>query len=108
MIRLLSPDPPALVMIDKDRQVDLHPCNLMRKEIVGSNYPGGEHKWAAIRPKAFGGWGSIGNRRVRCLSPELQLRFHQGHELAAEDEHDVRMLKERVTPEWTKGERCER
>ena len=41
------------------------------------------------------GVGSIAQRRVRCLTPELQLRQHLGYEPDADDHHDMRRLPER-------------
>jgi hypothetical protein len=42
--------------------------------------------------------GAIGGRPVRCLSPELQLRFRLGDEWSDRDVHDVRLLIERWRP----------
>ena len=42
------------------------------------------------------GRGVIGRREVRCLSPELQLRFHDGYEPDDDDRHDVLLLVERL------------
>ena len=42
------------------------------------------------------GTGSIGGRRVRCLTPELQMRVHAGYELGAKDHAEIRILHERL------------
>ena len=39
--------------------------------------------------------GAIGWRPVRCLSPQLQLRFRLGYEWSERDVHNVRLLVER-------------
>jgi lincosamide nucleotidyltransferase A/C/D/E len=39
--------------------------------------------------------GVIGDRTVRCISPEYLVRFHTGYEPDDDDWHDVSMLCER-------------
>ena len=46
-------------------------------------------------PEAFAGVGTIGGRRVRCLSAEMQMRTHTGYELKESDIHDLRLLHDR-------------
>ena len=46
-------------------------------------------------PEAFAGVGTIGGRRVRCLSAEMQMRTHTGYALKESDIHDLRLLHNR-------------
>ena len=46
-------------------------------------------------PEAFAGVGTIGGRRVRCLSAQMQMRTHTGYALKESDVHDLRLLHER-------------
>jgi lincosamide nucleotidyltransferase A/C/D/E len=46
-------------------------------------------------PEAFAGVGTIGGRRVRCLSAEMQMRTHTGYALKESDIHDLRLLHDR-------------
>jgi lincosamide nucleotidyltransferase A/C/D/E len=46
-------------------------------------------------PEAFGGVGTIGSTRVRCLSAEMQMRTHTGYALKESDIHDLRLLHDR-------------
>jgi len=41
------------------------------------------------------GTGVVNGRPVRCLSPSLQLKFHQGYELD-DDRHDITLLQRMV------------
>ena len=44
---------------------------------------------------ALSGQGTLGGRRVRCLTPHALVAFHTGYELDADDWADVRALCER-------------
>ena len=44
---------------------------------------------------AFKGSGSIAGKRVRCLTPEYQLRSHTGYQPRNKDVEDVRRLCDR-------------
>ena len=46
-------------------------------------------------PEAFAGVGTIGGRRVRCVSAEMQMRTHTGYALKESDIHDLRLLHDR-------------
>jgi lincosamide nucleotidyltransferase A/C/D/E len=85
--------PARLVLRDQQgRQVDVHP-------LVFDDAGNG---WQELSPtgKAWGRYpvehlqatGAIGGRSVRCLSPELQVRFRLAHEWTENDEHDLRLL----------------
>lgn len=74
-------------------QVDVHP---VRFDEQGA----GVYRWASgeewIYPaEGFAGRGRILDRPVRCLTPEVQVRFHAGYDLDAGDYADLRALRER-------------
>jgi lincosamide nucleotidyltransferase A/C/D/E len=37
--------------------------------------------------------GRIGDRKVPCLSPYLQVQFHRGYQWTSKDQHDMRLLR---------------
>jgi lincosamide nucleotidyltransferase A/C/D/E len=87
--------PARLVMIDKSGlQVDLHPLRFDEKGDGWQQLSQSEEKWGHYPSEDLSASGQIGNRQVRCLSPELQLRFRKGYELRAEDEHDLGLLED--------------
>ena len=45
--------------------------------------------------QGLSGIGTIGELEVRCLSPEIQMRFHTGYDPDEDDRHDVLLLVER-------------
>jgi lincosamide nucleotidyltransferase A/C/D/E len=86
--------PKSFVLVDAGgRQVDVHPVTF--DEEGGGVYvtdDGG--RW--IYPAAgFAGRGSVAGRRVRCLTPEVQVIVHDGYELAEKDYRELRLLHER-------------
>lgn len=87
--------PPSFVLRDaSDRRVDLHPVRL---DAAGGGYqaqPNGPDFY--YDPEGLSGTGKIAEYPVACLSPALQLRCHQGYALDDNDEHDLRVLRERV------------
>lgn len=82
------------------RSVDLHPVDLQRwlTGVVGPRLPAAGDPAAA----AFA-HGRIDGRRVRCLSPSLQLLTHEGYAGRDTDRHDVRLLERLATapPTWS-------
>lgn len=87
--------PARFVMVDsRGRQVDLHP---LRFDDAGDGWQqltvAGD-RWGRYPAPDLGSTGSIGRREVRCLSPELQVRFHLGYGWSEADEHDLRLLTE--------------
>ncbi|MFD3444402.1 nucleotidyltransferase domain-containing protein [Microbacteriaceae bacterium 4G12] len=71
------------------RIVDLHVIVLNSE---GAGVFGDEGLFPAA---GLGGVGSVAGRRVRCISPEVQVEFHRGYEVRDRDRHDVAMLCER-------------
>jgi lincosamide nucleotidyltransferase A/C/D/E len=53
--------------------------------------------------QGLSGIGTIGELEVRCLSPEIQMRFHTGYEPDEDDRHDVRLLAQRFNVEAPEG-----
>ncbi len=73
--------------------VDLHPL------VPGSDGAGLQElqdgSFGTYTAQGLSGHGTVGDRPVRCLSPELQVAFHLGFEPDDDDRHDVRMLCQR-------------
>ena len=86
--------PKSFVMVDaRGCQVDIHP--------VAFNAEGGgvyqmEDGTEWVYPsEGFTGRGSVDDRRVRCLSPEVQVLVHAGYELTQKDYRELYLLRER-------------
>jgi len=92
----LDDRPTRLVVADaRARRIDLHPITL-DEDGNGAQAGAGPNGGDAIYPAAgLAGEGSVGGRRVACLTPELQLMHHRGYEPKENDRHDVRLLCER-------------
>lgn len=86
--------PARLVMADDTRQVDLHPLEFDDRGDGWQQLSEGDDRWGLYPAHGLTGQGLIGGRSVRCLTPELQLRFHKGYELTGKDEHDLKVLKD--------------
>jgi lincosamide nucleotidyltransferase A/C/D/E len=79
------------------KQIDVHPVTwepdgdgLYRMREGGTwSYPA----------RGFEGRGRVAGRRVRCLTPEVQLITHAGYELDDNDVADLRALRERLERE---------
>jgi lincosamide nucleotidyltransferase A/C/D/E len=86
--------PARLVLRDREgRQVDFHPVEFDASGDAWQDLGDGRHgRYPAGGLRAVG---SIGGRRVRCLTPELQLAHHQGYELPEHERLDVELLAER-------------
>ena len=84
--------PARLVMVDGTRQVDLHPLKFGGGDGWQQLSESGDD-WGRYPAEGLAGEGSIGGRPVRCLTAELQLRFHEGYELSTKDEHDIEILR---------------
>jgi len=75
------------------RQVDVHPVTF--NERGDGIYQKDDGKTWTYPAEGLAGRGEIGGRRVRCLTPELQMRVHSGYEFSAKDHDEVRDLQER-------------
>lgn len=85
--------PARVVMTDeRAREVDFHPLLF---DGDGNGWQQLSHSgraWGCYEAAHLGAEGLVNGRSVRCLSPELQLRFRRGHELSDRDVHDIRLL----------------
>jgi|SRR5438309_6283659 len=88
--------PTRLVLAASDgRQIDFHPI-VFDEDGNGRQIGAAPNGGDAIYPaEGLTGRGSVGTRTVRCLTPDLQLKHHQGYVPTAKDRHNVRLLCER-------------
>jgi lincosamide nucleotidyltransferase A/C/D/E len=88
----VQPGLPARIVLrtDRGRQVDLHPVVI--DESGNGWQPLGADAWIDYPAEGLGALGSIDDRQVRCLTPELQLRHHLGYPLDDGDRHDLGIL----------------
>ena len=89
------PGLPARVLLADPggRQVDLH---LVVFDGQGNGWQEvGEDAWGAYPAGDLTAFGTVGGRRVRCISATLQVRHHLGYPLTDTDRHDLRLLAER-------------
>jgi hypothetical protein len=63
--------------------------------------PLGGGAWGSYPAEGLTGTGFVNGRRVRCLTPELQLRHHLGYTPDSHDRHDLRLLALRLAAPWT-------
>jgi lincosamide nucleotidyltransferase A/C/D/E len=86
--------PARLVVRDPEgRQVDLH---LIVHDAAGNGWQQlDDGAWGRYDGEALESTGEIDGRRVRCISPELQLRHHRGYEWTETDRADMTRLAER-------------
>ena len=87
-----EPGLPARIVLRTDRgyQVDLHA--VVVDEVGNGWQPLGAGAWAEYPADGLEAVGSIDGVRVRCLTPELQLRHHLGYPPDDDDRHDLRIL----------------
>jgi lincosamide nucleotidyltransferase A/C/D/E len=71
------------------RQVGLRVIEFDR---AGDGHLGPEELYPA---EALGGYGTIGERTVRCIAPQWQVLAHTGYAVEEQDWHDVSALCER-------------
>jgi lincosamide nucleotidyltransferase A/C/D/E len=85
--------PARLAMGDGRRSVDLHP---VRWGADGVGRQSGTHDDEFVYPAgSTDARGRIGDRQVRCLTPELLVSFHTGYEPRDIDRADMTALAER-------------
>lgn len=73
------------------RRVDFHVIVVDRN---GDGIYGPPENGDAYPAAALKGIGTVGGRRVRCLTAEYQIESHTGYRLGPQDLHDVRLLHE--------------
>jgi len=76
---------------DQDHRVDLHPLTFDEHGNGLQQLPDG--RFGTYTAEGLTGSGSVGNRPVRCLSRDLQLRFHAGYDLDDDDLRDIELLR---------------
>ncbi len=82
--------PARIVVGDERRAVDLHP---VRWDRAGTGRQQGlDGEVFVYPPGSTDSVGHIGGRAVRCLSPELLVRFHLGYEPRDVDRRDMAIL----------------
>jgi lincosamide nucleotidyltransferase A/C/D/E len=91
-----EPGLPARLVLrdDHGRQVDLHPL-VFDPEGNGWQQLSSRGAWGCYPAADLDASGTIAGRSVRCISAQLQLRFHLGHEWNEREEQDLRLLNER-------------
>lgn len=82
----------------RGRAIDLH---VIEFDATGDARLGPDGVYPA---DALRGYGTIGERTVRCVSPQWQVRFHTGYDVDEDDWRDVSALCERfgiaIPPEY--------
>jgi lincosamide nucleotidyltransferase A/C/D/E len=91
---LVSGAPPkSFVLVDdRGRQIDVHPVTFDRNGGGVYQMEGGR-EWV-YPAEGFSGRGSVADREVHCLSPEVQVRVHAGYELGDKDYRELFLLRE--------------
>ena len=93
--RTAAPGLPArLVLRDRvGRQVDLH---LIVHDTAGNGWQQlDDGAWGRYDAEGLEAWGRIGGRRVRCISPELQVAHHRHEPWTEKDRADIGRLADR-------------
>ncbi len=86
--------PKSFVAVTEDgRQVDVHPVRF-DDERGGGVYVTDEGSEWVYPATGFDGRGTVAGRRVRCLTPEVQVLVHDGYELEEKDYRELRLLHE--------------
>jgi lincosamide nucleotidyltransferase A/C/D/E len=86
--------PKSFVMVDtRGRQVDVHPVTF-NAEGGGVYQMDDGNEW--VYPgEGFNGRGSVDEKPMRCLSPDVQVLVHAGYELTQKDYRELYLLRER-------------
>ncbi|HVF12036.1 MAG TPA: amino acid transporter [Actinomycetota bacterium] len=88
--------PARLVLKDEAaREVDIHPLKFDDQGNGWQKLSNSGDAWGLYPERDLHSEGRIGDKVVRCLSPELQFRFRLGYEWSDKDRHDIRLLTER-------------
>jgi lincosamide nucleotidyltransferase A/C/D/E len=77
---------------DQDHRVDLHPLTFDQSGNGLQQLQDG--RFGTYTAEGLTGSGTVNNRQVRCLSRDLQLRFHSGYELDDNDRQDIELLSQ--------------
>jgi lincosamide nucleotidyltransferase A/C/D/E len=86
--------PKSFVMVDeRGCQVDVHPVTFNAEG--GGVYQMDDGREWVYPGEGFTGRGSVDERPVRCLSPEVQVLVHAGYELTQKDYRELYLLRER-------------
>jgi len=84
--------PSAIVLTDARRRFDAHPLRFdERGDGWQAKLAGGAYRWPGAELDARG---RIGGRDVRCITPELQLRWHEHDDFDDVDWADMSALAE--------------
>jgi lincosamide nucleotidyltransferase A/C/D/E len=92
---MLGGGPPmSFELVDRDgRQVDVHPVTWQRNG-DGLYVMRDGNTWP-YPARGFAGSGMVAGRKLRCLTPEVQVITHTGYELDENDRHDLAALRDR-------------
>ncbi len=77
---------------DQDHRVDLHPLTFDQAGNGLQQLQDG--RYGTYTAEGLSGRGRVGRRPVRCLSRDLQLRFHTGYKRDDNDRHDIDLLRQ--------------
>lgn len=87
--------PARAVMIDAGgRQVDLHPLLFDANGNGWQRLSEIDDSWGLYPAEDLKSRGVIAGVEISCLSPRLQVRFHQGYEQSERDKHDLELLED--------------
>ena len=94
--------PLSFMVVDSEgRQVDIHP--VVFDDDGNGLYQMDNGKTWTYPADGFGGVGLVGGKRVRCLSPRVQMLVHSGYELSRKDHDEIRALHDRFGVDPPRG-----
>ena len=85
----LDQQPARVELRDGDRVIDLHPVSVTGAVGRQQGLAGEVYEYP---PGSTDAAGTVGGRTVRCLTPELLVRFHEGYEPGEIDRSDMSAL----------------
>jgi lincosamide nucleotidyltransferase A/C/D/E len=86
--------PSRVVLVDRrGRQVDFHP--VVVDHARNGWQPLGDGAWGQYPAEGLAGSGEVGEKRVACITPALQLRHHLGYPWGEQDRQDMEALGKR-------------